>query len=238
MKDLKFSGTALNEAAVQIMTSKVMGCEDDIVTYYNVSFPTISPDYYPLECNLVSQMAYIAGEYSLFESALLSTEFFKNKYISLTSSKAYYEIVKNLDNLMELQEKLIKLTNESNFANTTNSFILSNKIEICKKNITNSYIKTQNLILCSYFDKAFASINTFEELENYRRKLYNYKQFIGITDGYNFFNNYYIDKMNLLERKYDYLEKYGENVLPIISKTKKSLTLFSKIKAMFYAIKE
>jgi len=54
----KVIGTALNEAAVQIMTSKVMQEENEIVTYYNVALPTISPNYYPLECNLVSQMAY------------------------------------------------------------------------------------------------------------------------------------------------------------------------------------
>lgn len=234
----KVTGTALNEAAVQIMTSKAMDIENDIVTYYNITFSTISPNYYPLECNLVSQMAYITGEYSLFESTILSNNTFKDKYISETSQKAYYEIVKNLDKLMELQEKLINLTNSLNNMDSSNTFILNNKIEICKKNITNSFIKTQNLILCSYFDKAFDKISTFEDLENYRRKLYNYKHFIGITEGYNFFNNYYIDKMNLLEKKYNYLETYGENIFPIVRNRKKSLTLFSKIKNMFYAIKE
>lgn len=234
----KVMGTALNEAAVQIMTSKVMGVENDIVTYYNITFPTISPNYYPLECNLVSQMAYITGEYSLFESTILSNSKFKNKYISETSQKAYYEIIKNLDKLMELQEKLIKLTNSLNFEDASKAFILNNKIEICKKNIANAYIKTQNLILCSYFDKAFENINTFEDLQNYRRKLYNYKSLIGITEGYNFFNNYYIEKMNLLEKKYNALEIYGENIFPIIRKSKKSLTLFNKIKNMLYAIKD
>lgn len=234
----KVIGTALNEAAVQIMTSKVMNNESDVVTYYNIAFPTISPNYYPLECNLVSQMAYITGEYSLFESTLLSLDTFKNKYISLTSPKAYYEIITNLDNLMELQEKLIKLTNALNSASTSSAFILNNKIEMCKKNITNAYIKTQNLILCSYFDKAFKTINSFEDLENYRRKLYNYKQFIGITEGYNFFYNYYIDKMNLLEKKYNDLEIYGEIILPAIYKGKKTLNLLAKIKNVLYAIKE
>ena len=237
MKVLKFVGTALNEAAVQIMTSKVMNAESDIVTYYNITFPTTSPNYYPLECNLVAQMAYITGEYSLFESTILSNDSFKEKYISKTSTKAYFEIIKNLDKLMELQEKLVKLTNSLNSNETSNTFILHNKIETCKKNITNAYIKTQNLILCSYFDKAFDTISTFEELENYRRKLYNYKQFIGITEGYNFFNNYYIDKMNLLEKRYNYLEIYGENIFPIVRKAKTTLTLINKIKNAFYALK-
>ena len=234
---LKITGTALNEAAVQIMTSKATGCENDIVTYYNITFPTNSPNYYPLECNLVSQMAYITGEYSLFESTLLSNDTFKNKYISLTSPKAYYKIIENLDKLMELQEKLIKLTNELNYAQSSKSILLNKKIDICKKNISDTYLLTQNLILCSYFDKSFDTINTFEELENYRRKLYNYKSLLGITEKYNFFNDYYIDKMSLLEKKYHYLEIYGENIFPIINKGKKSLTLFNKLRNAFYAIK-
>jgi len=234
----KVIGTALNEAAVQIMTSKIMQTESDIVTYYNITFPSTSPNYYPLECNLVSQMAYITGEYSLFESTLLSNDNFKNKYISYTSPKAYYEIIKSLDNLMELQERLIKLTNTLNSCDNSKAFILNNKIDICKKNIKNVYLKTQNLILCSYFDKTFDNINTFEDLENYRRKLYNYKKHIGITEGYNFFNNYYIEKMGLLEKRYNYLEHFGENIFPIIRKGKKTLTLFDKIRNVFYAIKE
>jgi len=233
----KIIGTALNEAAVQLITAKTMGVENDIVTYYNITFPTTSPNYYPLECNLVSQMAYVTGEYSLFESTFLSNDTFKDKYISLTSKKAYYEIIKSLDNLMELQEKLITYTNSLSNDNAK-IFMLNNKIEACKRNITNSYIKTQNLILCSYFDKAFEIISTFEDLENYRRKLYNYKSLIGLTDGYNFFNNYYIEKMNLLEKKYNYLEIYGENLFPITRKAKNSLTLFNKIRNMIYAIKE
>lgn len=234
----KVIGTALNEAAVQIMTSKATETETDVVTYYNITFPTNSPNYYPLECNLISQMAYITGEYSLFESTLLSNDTFKNKYISKTSEKAYSIIVNNLDYLMELQEKLIKLNNALNNENPSKAFILNTKIENCKKNITNTYIKTQNLILCSYFDKAFNNISTFEDLENYRRKLYNYKQFIGITEGYNFFNNYYIEKMNLLEKRYNYIETYGENLFPIVHKAKTSLNLFNKIKNALYALKD
>jgi len=233
----KVIGTALNEAAVQIMTSKVMQEENEIVTYYNVALPTISPNYYPLECNLVSQMAYLTGEYSLFESTLLSNDTFKDKFISLTSQKAYYKIIENLDKLMGLQEKLIKLTNSLNLISSSKAFAINNKIEACKNSITSTFITTQNLILCSYFDKAFESIYTFEDLENYRRKLYNYKSLLGITEKYNFFNDYYIDKMKLLERKYNYLEIYGENIFPIINKGKKSLTLFNKIRNILYAIK-
>lgn len=234
----KVIGTALNEAAVQLMTSKVIQNENDIVTYYNITFPTTSPNYYPLQCNLVNQMAYITGEYSLFESALLSNNTFKDNYIAQTSSKVYLAIINNLDKLMTLEEKLIKLNNELNSYDNNRVYILNNKIEALKRNISNTFLKTQNLILCSYFDKAFENINTFEDLENYRRKLYNFKSYIGYTEGYNFFNNYYICKMNALEKRYNYIETYGENLFPITRKAKKSLNLFNKIRNAIYALKK
>ena len=57
--NLKIVGMGLNEAAVQYATSKVIGIEKDYVKYFGVSFRTASPSYYPLECNLIEQMAYL-----------------------------------------------------------------------------------------------------------------------------------------------------------------------------------
>ena len=48
--EFKVYGLALNEAAVQLMASKIIGIEKDFVKYYGLSFETTSPSYYPLEC--------------------------------------------------------------------------------------------------------------------------------------------------------------------------------------------
>ena len=45
-------------------------------------------------------------------------------------------------------------------------------------------MRTQNLIISSYFDAAFDRITNLEEVENYRRKLYSFKDYLGVTDGY------------------------------------------------------
>ena len=68
--NFKILGMGLNEAAVQYMTSKVIGITKDYVKYFGISFRTISPSYYPLECNLIEQMAYITGDSILFDSTL------------------------------------------------------------------------------------------------------------------------------------------------------------------------
>ena len=63
--DIKACGMGLNEGAVQLMASKANNSEEEIVKYYGISLPTTSPSYYPVLCNLVKQMAYVAGEESL-----------------------------------------------------------------------------------------------------------------------------------------------------------------------------
>ena len=81
MTHLKIAGMGLNEAAVQYITSKIIGIEKDYVKYFGISFRTISPSYYPLECNLIEQMAYITDETVLFDSTFTSNDKFKNIFI-------------------------------------------------------------------------------------------------------------------------------------------------------------
>lgn len=107
------------------------------------------------------------------------------------------------------------------------------KIDELKNEITLTFMRTQNLIISSYFDKAFNHISNLEEVENYRKKLYSFKDYLGSTEGYTFFNDYYVNKMEQLEEKYNALEN-GEvqNAIKIISKKE------NKIFAIFKSIKK
>ncbi len=57
--EFKIYGLGLNEAAVQLIASKINGIPKDYVKYFGISFETTSPSYYPLECCLVNQLAYL-----------------------------------------------------------------------------------------------------------------------------------------------------------------------------------
>lgn len=209
--NFKIVGMGLNEAAVQYITSKVIGIEKDYVKYFGISFRTISPSYYPLECNLIEQMAYITGETVLFDSTFTSNDKFKNTFINLTSEKTYDEVERCIDDILDLEENIIKLNNKSSAYDERNKTVdkLVNKTENCKLKVSEYFIKTQNLIIKNYFDKAFHKINNLEELDNYRRKLEHFRELIGITDGYTFFDDYYTEKMSQLEHKSNVLENGG-----------------------------
>ena len=95
-------------------------------------------------------------------------------------------------------------------------------------------MRTQNLIISSYFDKAFEQIINLEQLENYRRKLQKYVNLIGLADGYTFFEDYYIEKMAQLEHKYNVIENGGTETAMVKVKTNKLFAIFKAIKAILF----
>ena len=236
--EFKIYGLGLNEAAVQLMSSKVLGTKKEYVKYFNVAFETNSPSYYPLECCLVNQLAYLTGEDILFDSTINSNDNFKKKFIELTSYKAFMKIQNSIDNILFDEEKIIKINNKIVQIDDRNKKVdhMIKKINCLKNNITSNFINTQNLIISSYFDKAFYSINSLEDIENYRRKLYNFKNYLGATDGYTYFNDYYVNKMMDLEEKYNLLEniKTDDSLYLIPKKQSKILTFLKYIRSIFF----
>ena len=56
---------------------------------------------------------------------------------------------------------------------------VSKEIELTKLEIKELFLNTQNLILTSYFDNSINLAYTPKALENYRNKLYLFKNLIG-----------------------------------------------------------
>lgn len=236
--EFKIYGLGLNEAAVQLMSSKMNAIPKEYVKYFGISFETISPSYYPLECCLVNELAYLVGEDVLFESTLKSNDVFKETFINLTSPKAFVAIQNAIDDILFAEEDIIKLNNKISQTDDRNKKVdnMVQKIDELKNEIKLTFLRTQNLIVSSYFDKAFTNISNLEELENYRRKLYNFKDFLGYAEGYTFFNDYYVEKMAQLEHKYNVLENGGiETALySNLKKDNKLIALFKAIRKLLF----
>lgn len=231
--DIKIYGLGLNEAAVQLMASKVNGIRKEYVKYFGISFETISPSYYPLECCLVNQMAYITGEDVLFESTINSNDEFKIKFAELTSPKTFLAIQGAIDDIVFAEEEIIKLNNKIINVDDRNKRVdvMLQKIDELKKEIALTFMRTQNLIISSFFDKAFDDITNLEEVENYRKKLYYFKDYLGAVEGYTFFNDYYVKQMEKLEERYNALEN-GEVITALKIVSKRENRFISLIKAL------
>ena len=213
--DSKLSGMALNEAAVQLMTMKCVKAKFDTVKYFDIELPSNSPNYYALECNLLRQMAFITGERALYNSTLHGNDEFKNKFISLTSKKDYEIIKNNINYIMYLEDKLnailVKIQN-----NDKQSKRLNLKADKLKQTIKNEFLSTQNEIFTSFFDKRFETVsNTTKSIEAFRKALYTYRKFIGVSDDYTFFNEYYINKMSELDNKFNNTSSKSLALIPV-----------------------
>lgn len=203
----KIYGMALNEGATQLLASKALKINEDSVKYYGIEFNTTSPNCYPLICNLVNQMAYITGEDVLFDSTLYSNDKFKNSFIKLCGERQFYKCQDNLDIISNAEEKILhtnaKLQRERLSDNTIAKY--AKQIYNCKKLITNTFIETQNLIFTSYFTNSLNKIYSVQDIEDFRKKLYNYRDLLGITENYFYFNDFYIDMMAKLDVKYEFI---------------------------------
>ncbi len=219
--EFKVYGLGMNEAAVQLISSKINGIPKEYVKYFGISFETTSPSYYPLECCLVNQLAYITGEDALFESTLKSTDRFKLAFSEFTSPKVYMAIQNAVDDILYHEEEIIKINNKIAQIDDRNRKVdgMIKKIDELKNEITLTFMRTQNLIISSYFDNAFDRIVDLEGVEAFRKKLYTFRDYIGYTDGYTFFNDYYVSKMEELEVKYNLIESgQFETSLKVITK--------------------
>lgn len=194
-------GVALNESAVQIVSSYITENKLETVKYYGIEFSTISPNFYPLICNLLSQMCYIVGEDLLYDSVFYSNDKFKNKFIELCGKSAFSKIQKNFDLLLKTEEKIIILNNKFEDAKCPEKKAIKYQklINICKNKIRNTFLETQKIIFTSYFNHQFFKLNSDSDIEIYKTKFTIYKELIGVTDSYSEFSNYYSKKMRDVE---------------------------------------
>ncbi len=231
--DGKLPGIGLNEAAVQLMASKCAGNQYENEKFFDIEISTNTQDYYPLECALVRQMAYMVGENVLFDSTLNANNKFKEQYISLTSEKTFYTIQKNIDLLVEMQEKIGMIYANLQEFDTDEIYVrkCSREAEKQKKEIRKLFLETQKLILTSYFDNAINLAYTPRLIENYRNKLYYFNNLLGRVEGDTFYNDYYINKMVELEKRYE----IGKSEITDLVVYKRSFisTLIRKIKTLF-----
>ena len=130
------SGTAINEAAVQLMASIAQEENFDNVKYYDIYINTISPNCYPLQCALLTEMVYFTGTYPLYHSTLNSNDVFKNTFISYSDKKTYNKIETNLDKLLKLEDDLYYFSIELINAFSQKDLKLLNRLINNRKNFS------------------------------------------------------------------------------------------------------
>ena len=218
------------------MASKVIGIAPDIEMYYGITINTPSPSYYPIECALLNQIIYFTGEELLYKSTLYSNDDFKNKIIEITSLKLYEQIEASFDDILNLEEKIIKVNNKISLLDDgdqkVKSFVV--KSDKYKKQIAKIFINIQDKIIKNFFNYEFNRISNLEDLDVFRRKLDKFKNVVGSIENYTFFKNYYLETMNKLEHKCNILENGGGETALYSESNKKIVRFLQKIKNILF----
>lgn len=231
------TGLALNEAAVQLMTTKISKTKPDYVKYYGVNLYTPSPDYYPLECALLNQIIYFIGSFPVFHSTLYSDDVFKTTLITKTNKKTYKFIENSFDTLAEYEEHLSKLL--YSLANNSDSSIaelLNKKIENTKQNIANLTLKIQETILKQCFESEVEKAKDLKTISDIKTKLLNFKKYLIETDNYDFYNVFSCELLGKLDEKKAFIENHGiqlysneaSNYLPILYNENYGISIFRR----------
>ena len=207
-------GQGINEAAVQLMATKIANVQEDSVKYYNLDFHTPSPLFYPIETALIHQMAYFTGSYPLFHSTLYSNHIFKNTFIAKSNEKVYHTIENNFDLIIHHEELLsfsyAELAEYSqNNANLNKIKKLNQKIDNLKNSILNLTLSTQNLIIESCFNSELDNIRDMPSVKTFRQRLYDFNNLLFTTTNYDFYSKFYYEMMNKLEEKEELINKHG-----------------------------
>ena len=208
--ETKIEGLAINEAAIQYLVCKILKKEQKIVRIYDMNIPTISNNYYPILTNLIEQIAFLLGDKFLIDSALNSKEDFKYNTIDNLGEANYFTIQNNFDKILEAKDNILK--NKAYIENVST--------------IQNLYVETQKIIFTSYFERIFKRIETIKELNEYNKKLFNYRYLIGSNDAEYYYVKYYRNKKEEIKQKeYDL-----EHMSLMVVKDSAVLKVFRKIK--------
>ena len=194
VNELSVKATALNEGAIQYVTSNAFNMSTKMVTVYGIELPS-KTEYYPIITNLVSQLAFLLGKDILIDSTINGNEDFKIEIIDNIGESEYNTIEKNTNAILQAKRDISKLQKQD---------MTDEEIEKVEENIgliRELYFDTQNTIFTSYFNNLFKRIEDEVDIKVVRRKLETYKNLIGTTTNYYYFDNYCTNFYRKLDNK-------------------------------------
>ncbi len=188
-REFKIYNMALNEAAVQYITSKVLETKKENIEYGGITIGTISPKYYPVLTSLIEQIAFLLGEEPIVESTLFSTDRFTLELMDVIGERNFNKIQNGFDKILELKQSGSEDTSKQEEA------------------IVAEYIKIQNILIQEFFKGYLPFIETRKEADEYKEKLEGFKNFVTDYDNLKAYEKLKERQLEKLNKKYATLNK-------------------------------
>ena len=231
VNELSVKATALNEAAVQYVTTKAFNMTQKLINIYDMFIPSRT-EYYPIITNIISQLAFLLGENVLIDSTINGNEKFKIDIIDNIGENEYNAIEKNLNEILRLKNEIadiqnnIQLTEMWQVTENEKNTKINDNISL----VRNIYFETQNKIFMSYFNNLLKRVENEIEVNMIKRKLQDYKSFIGTADDYSSFDMYCIGFEKQAEQK---IEEFKNKKALVVLKDNWIYRIVKKIKRLF-----
>lgn len=238
--EFKVYAMALNEASVQYIVSKVFKRETkEEVTAYGIKVKTYSPNKYPLICNIILQLLFIANETELVTSTIYSKDSFIIECIeNLGGELSFTNMQKNLDDMLYTSEEIVGIKRKLKEEYKEE---LINEIYEKEELIRRLYMDNQMYIFTTYFDRLYNNLENLKDIKYYKKKLKDYREIMGtfVNESNEYFTQYYENyckqKMTQLKVKEEEIERKNALALTVVSDNK-IIQMFQKIKNMFSRI--
>ena len=241
--EFKVYAMALNEASIQYIISKMYDKEIEFAQAYGIKAKTYSTNRYPLICNIILQLLYIASPEKLVTSTIYSKDSFIIDCIeSLGGELSFTNIQSNLDDMLYASEKITGLKRDAKKGELEDAEKIVKQIYEQEELIRRLYMDCQMSIFTMYFDRLYGNLETTEDIEYYKKKLEGYEDLFGtfVNKDEEYFSRYYqnycagkFEKLKEMELE---IEKRNNLALTVVSENVIE-QLFKKIKKLFLKVK-
>ena len=230
VNELSVKGTALNEAAIQYVTTKAYNNSKKMINIYNISIPSRT-EYYPIITNIISQLAFLLGEKVLIDSTINGNEEFKIDIIDNIGENEYNTIEKNLNQILRLKNEIADIQKEIQLRDIWETPDNDKNIKIDEniKSIRNIYFDTQNKIFMSYFNNILKRTENDLEVDMLRIKLRDYSTLTGIAKDYDTFSLYCTEFEKQAEQK---IEEFKNKKALVVLKDNFVYRIIRKLKRL------
>ena len=224
VNELTVKGAALNEGAIQLITSKVLNMREKKFNVYGINM-NCKTNYYPLLTSLVNQIVFLLDEDIFVDSVINTNEKFKIDIINNLGEGQYNQIEKNCNELLKFKDNILNIQKDRWDIDDSDE-----KIEKEIEKIRDIYFKTQDIIFISFFEGQLKRTEHGFEVLSLKEKINKYRKLIGSNSEYFGFDKFYFDFNKRADKRIEELK--NKQALTVV-KENIFLKIINKIKNLF-----
>lgn len=220
LEEFKVRGMALNEIGIKYISNQLLNKQDKNKTF-----------------TLLTQILLITGEEVFLDSILNSNDKFEEKFMEETNSEIlYYKMQNSLDSMFDLEQIIKRLNVEGRKSRSPQRYL--SKINMHKHTLNSTFLEIQWEIYHRYFSRKMELIDQIEEIEVYKNEIFNFNQWLEMSEEELKYTNYAIEKFEKLNKiEMQILRKNANNSMVLIGDSKIN-KIMRNIKKIIFRQKE